>query len=205
VTQAPGDTDRLKSELRGQQRAKRAVLFKQASPELYLAARAHFMKSIELPSGGVIAGYWPLQDEFDSRPLMEAIAAQGGRLALPVVAGDSGRLIFREWRPGEPLVPAGMGTMGPRPAASELLPNLVITPLLAFDRQGFRLGYGGGFYDRSLIALRTSGICQLAVGLGFAGQRVQQVPAGEGDARLDAIVTETGVIWPLKSGPSASP
>lgn len=153
------------------------------------------MKGIALPPGGVIAGYWPLKDEFDSRPLLEAIAAQGGRLALPVVAGDSGRLIFREWQPGAPLAPAGFDTLGPRESAQEVLPDLVIAPLLAFDRRGCRLGYGGGFYDRSLTALRASGKCKLAIGLGFSAQRVQQVPAGAMDARLDGIVTETGVIW----------
>lgn len=170
-------------------------MFKNSAPETYSAAAGHFLKSITLPSGGVVAGYWPIKDEFDSRPLMENIAAECGRLALPVVAGDSGRLIFREWTPGTPLAPAGFGTLGPKDNAQEVLPDLVIVPLLAFDRQGGRLGYGGGFYDRSLTILRASGKCKLAVGLGFAGQRVQQAPTGPEDARLDAIVTEAGVIW----------
>jgi len=175
-------------------------LFKQAAPEIYMAARAHFLKSIELPGGCVIAGYWPIRDEFDSRPLMEAIAARGGRLVLPVVAGDSGQLIFREWQPGGPLVPAGMGTLGPPPGVREALPDIVIAPLLAFDRQGCRLGYGGGFYDRTMTALRATGKCRTAAGLAFSAQRVQQVPSGDGDARLNVIVTETGIVWPRVSG-----
>ncbi len=97
--------------------------------------------------------------------------------------------------PGAPLVPAGFGTFGPKETAREVLPDLVIAPLLAFDRRGCRLGYGGGFYDRSLTALRASGKCKYAIGLGFSGQRVQQVPVSDNDARLDAVVTETGVIW----------
>ncbi|MFZ5929676.1 MAG: 5-formyltetrahydrofolate cyclo-ligase [Pseudomonadota bacterium] len=195
MTNNPADIDRLKADLRNEQRKKRAEMFKSSAPEIYVVASRHFLKSVVLPSGGVIAGYWPLKDEFDSRPLLESIAAQGGRLALPVVAGDSGRLIFREWAPGAPLAPAGFGTLGPRENAQEVLPDLVITPLLAFDRRGCRLGYGGGFYDRSLTALRVSGKCKLAIGLGFSAQRVQQVPVSDADARLDGIVTETGVIW----------
>lgn len=195
MTNNPIELDRLKADLRSAQRKKRLAMFKHSAPEIYVSASKHFMKGIVLPLGGVIAGYWPLKDEFDSRPLLEAIAAQGGRLALPVVAGDSGRLIFREWRPGAPLAPAGFGTLGPRENAQEVLPDLVITPLLAFDRRGCRLGYGGGFYDRSLTALRASGKCKLAIGLGFSAQRVQQVPVSDADARLDGVVTETGVIW----------
>lgn len=194
MTQSITDIDRQKSELRQVQRAKRAALFKGADPEVYISASKYFLTSIALPPGGVVAGYWPLKDEFDSRPLMHAIAAQGGQMALPVVAADSGLLIFREWRPGAPLEPAGFGTMGPRRGEREVAPNLLIVPLLAFDRQGFRLGYGGGFYDRSLAALRALGKCQLAVGLGFSAQRVQQVPVNETDMRLDAVITETGVI-----------
>lgn len=189
------DIDSLKADLRREQRKKRLELFKNCAPATYVAASNFFLKQIELPSGGIIAGYWPIKDEFDSRPLLEGIAAQGGRLALPVVAGDSGRLIFREWMPGAPLVPAGMGTLGPRETAQEVLPDLVIAPLLAFDRRGYRLGYGGGFYDRSITALRASGKCKLAIGLGFSAQRVQQVPVSDTDTRLDSVVTETGVIW----------
>lgn len=195
MTHSPTDIDRLKADLRQEQRKKRAELFKRSTSEIYVAASRHFLQGITIPSGGVIAGYWPLKDEFDIRPLLEGLAAQGGRLALPVVAGDQGRLIFREWAPGAPLAPAGFGTLGPRENAPEVLPDLIITPLLAFDRRGCRLGYGGGFYDRSLTALRASGKCKLAIGLGFSAQRVQQVPVGDTDERLDGIVTETGLIW----------
>lgn len=195
MTNGPAEIDRLKADMRTAQRIKRAVMFKNSAPEIYVTATRHFLRSITLPQGGVIAGYWPLNDEFDSRPLLSGIAAHGGRLALPVVAGDAGRLIFRQWMPGAPLVPAGFGTLGPKEPSPELLPDLVIAPLLAFDRRGCRLGYGGGFYDRSLAVLRASGKCKQAIGLGFSGQRVQQVPAGDDDVRLDGIVTEAGVIW----------
>ncbi len=181
--------------MRRSQLKKRAELFNSSPPGIYEAAARHFQKSIALPQGGVIAGYWPIRDEFDCRPLLEGIAARGGSLALPVVAGDSGRLVFREWRPGAPLIPAGHGTLGPKAAAREVLPDVVISPLLAFDRRGYRLGYGGGYYDRSLTVLRAAGKCKYAIGLGFSAQRVQQVPVSPYDARLNAVVTETGVIW----------
>lgn len=187
-------TDRLKADMRAAQRVKRAKMFKSSDSETYVSAARHFLKSIVFPSGVVVAGYWPMRDEFDSRPLLESIVAKGGRLALPVVAGDSGQLIFREWMPGRPLVPAGFGTFGPKQGMPEVLPDVVIVPLLAFDRRGYRLGYGGGFYDRSLAVLRAAGKCRQAIGLGFSGQRVQQVPVNDNDARLDGIVTETGLI-----------
>lgn len=188
------EINRLKTELRTAQRLKRAELFKRATPKIYAAAAGHFQKFLAQQSGGAVAAYWPIKDEFDTRPLLEVVAAQGGRLALPVIAGDSGRLIFREWTPGALLVPAGFGTLGPKDTAPEVLPGLVITPLLAFDRRGCRLGYGGGFYDRTITVLRAAGKCNYALGLGFSAQRVQQVPVGPEDARLDAIVTEAGVI-----------
>lgn len=187
--------EQLKNALRETQRQQRARLFRTHGPETYTRAAQHFMKAIAIPRGGVIAGYWPLQDEFDCRPLLEALAAQGALLALPVVAKDSGSLLFREWRPGAPLQPAGYGTIGPGEGAAEHLPSLVIVPFLAFDRRGYRLGYGGGFYDRSLTSLRSSGKCRQAIGLGFSAQRVQQVPAAPYDARLDGVVTEEGAIW----------
>lgn len=186
---------RLKAEMRQAQRHKRASLFKSSGSEIYMQAAKSFIEAMAIPKGGIVAGYWPLKNEFDCRPLLEIIAAEGGRLALPVVAGDSGKLHFLEWSPGAPLAEAGFGTLGPKRPGREILPDLVLVPLLAFDRQGGRLGYGGGFYDRSLTALRAEGKCKTAIGLGFSGQRVQQVPMGPFDARLDAVATETGVIW----------
>lgn len=188
--------ERQKAALRITQKKHRASLFKIAGPEFYLRATQHFMKSVEIPRGEVIAGYWPLGDEFDCRPLLQTLSARGARLALPVVVNDKGSLLFREWRPDSVLEPAGFGTMGPGKAAPELIPHLVIVPFLAFDRQCYRLGYGGGFYDRSLADLRAAGKCKSAIGLGFSAQRVQQVPITPQDARLDAIVTEEGVTRP---------
>lgn len=187
--------DRAKLEMRAKSRALRAELFHRATPETYVRAAAHFTGSVEIPAGGVVAGYLPIRDEFDPRPLLEALARRGAALSLPVIDGDTGRLIFREWRSGDPLRPAGNGTMGPESGKREVVPDVVITPLLAFDRKGGRLGYGGGYYDRTLRVLRAMGRCRQAIGLGFAGQRVPQAPMTRDDVRLDAIVTEDGVIW----------
>lgn len=187
--------DRQKKELRARQRALRAEAFRNSTADTFVRAARLFIDSIALPSGGVVAGYWPLRDEFDPRPLLELLSGRGAALALPVVDGDCGRLVFRQWRPGAVLCPAGHGTMGPEPGTAEVLPDVLIVPFLAFDRRGFRLGYGGGYYDRTLAALRAQGKCKAAIGLGFSVQRVPQVPVTADDARLDAIVTEEAVIW----------
>ena len=190
--------ERRKRELRAAQRRLRAEAHRLAPEQAYSKAAEIFIAQTPqalLSQNGVVAGYWPLNDEFDPRPLLEMLAGMGARLALPVVDAASGRLLFRAWRPGMALGAAGSGTSGP-PATEPLLePHIVIVPLLAFDRQGHRLGYGGGFYDRTLAILRRDKKCELAVGLGFAAQRVQQVPVNADDMRLDAVLTEQSLIW----------
>lgn len=141
--------------------------------------------------GRVLSGYWPLGAEADPRPAMRAHA---GPLCLPVVLGRGRALGFRAWAPGEALVPGAFGAMVPE-AGGEVVPEVLIVPLLAFDRAGQRLGYGGGFYDRTLAGLRAQGP-RLAIGLAFAAQEVASVPCEATDAPLDLIVTEAGVIVP---------
>ena len=159
------------------------------------ALRDRFLAEVPLAAGQVVSGYWPMGDEMDPRPLMEALAARGHRLALPVLRGAGRPLDFRAWRPGDALVPAGFGTREP-PAQAELLaPQLLLVPLLAFDAAGFRLGYGGGFYDRSLAVLREANDI-LAVGLAFATQQVARVPREATDQSLDLVVTEQGLVRP---------
>lgn len=131
--------------------------------------------------------------ELDPRPLMQALDGRGHGLALPVVAGAGRPLVFRAWTPGDPLRPAAFNTREPSPDKAEVTPRVVLVPLLAFDRAGYRLGYGGGFYDRTLAGLRAAGTA-LAVGLAFAGQEVESVPRDVNDRRLDWIVTEAEAI-----------
>ena len=141
------------------------------------------------PKGAIIAGYWPMGEELDPRPLMLALASRGHAMALPVTPPRGQPLAFRAWVPGAALRPGPMGTSEPV-AGEELRPDMVLVPLLAFDRAGRRLGYGGGYYDRTLAALP----CAKAIGIAYAGQEMPEVPAGPQDFRLPLIATEDSVI-----------
>lgn len=132
-----------------------------------------------------------MPEEFDDRPLLAYFASSGHPCALPVVVAKDMPLEFRRWRPGDRLVASGFGIEVPGSDAPRLQPTVLLVPLLAFDAEGHRLGYGGGYYDRSLAMLRQHGPV-LAIGVAFAGQAVDEVPHGPGDQRLDWIVTEEG-------------
>jgi len=153
------------------------------------AARDRFLAAVEVPSGAAVSGYWPLEDEFDPRPLLRHLHGQGHPVGLPVVVGRGQPLLFRRWDPGMELVRGNFKVMTPPADAAEIVPRLLLVPLLAFDRAGFRLGYGGGFYDRTLAKLRAGGDA-LAVGVAFAMQEVPAVPRDDTDQPLDWIVTE---------------
>jgi 5-formyltetrahydrofolate cyclo-ligase len=146
------------------------------------------------PPGVVVSGYWPLAHELDPRPLMEALEARSHPLSLPVVVERGAALAFRAWRTGDPLQPAGFGLAVPAPAAAVVLPKILLVPLLAFDRRGRRLGYGAGYYDRTLAALRAVATDTFALGLAFACQEFDEVPAGPGDQLLDAVATEKALV-----------
>lgn len=138
--------------------------------------------------GKVLAGYMPMRTEIDPLP---AMAAHQGPVGVPVIMGRAQALRFREWSPGCALVPGEFGAQIPEEGAW-VEPRVLIVPLLAFDARGYRLGYGGGFYDRTLEALRARGPV-LAVGFAFAAQEVAEVPIEATDQRLDMLVTELGV------------
>ncbi|NIA70501.1 5-formyltetrahydrofolate cyclo-ligase [Pelagibius litoralis] len=157
------------------------------------ALRDLFMAHDMALADTVVSAYWPMGDEMDPRPLLQALAAVGCRLALPALRGPGRPLDFRAWAPGDPLFPAGFGTEEPAAESPLLEPQVLLVPLLAFDALGYRLGYGGGFYDRSLALLRTRGDI-LALGLAFSAQQVGQVPRDGNDQKLDGLVTEKAVI-----------
>jgi 5-formyltetrahydrofolate cyclo-ligase len=161
------------------------------------ALRDHVLAAVPVKPGVVVSGYWPMGEEIDPRPLMEALAARGHPLALPAVRAAGEPLDFRAWAPGDALRPAGFGTSEPRREAALLQPAVLLVPLLAFDAAGYRLGYGGGFYDRSLAALRAAGDI-LAVGLAFAAQQVAAVPRESTDQPLDLVATEAGIVTPAR-------
>ncbi|MGQ0676310.1 MAG: 5-formyltetrahydrofolate cyclo-ligase [Rhodospirillales bacterium] len=183
-----------KKTLRRQAAERRAELFGRAGAAGG-ALRDLFLRHIALPGkNAAVSGFWPMGEEIDTRPLLLALDAMGYRCCLPAVVGKGKPLAFRRWTPATRLEPGGFGVSVPPAdapeAAPELVPELVIVPLLAFDRRGWRLGYGAGFYDLTLRALRRAGHAKLAVGVGFAGQEVASVPHDERDEKLDWIVTE---------------
>jgi 5-formyltetrahydrofolate cyclo-ligase len=141
----------------------------------------------------IVAGFMPMKSEINPLPLMRKLAAAGARLALPVVAGKGQPLIMRAWGFGEPLAAGVWGIREPPATAPVVAPDLLIVPLLAFDRAGQRIGYGAGYYDMTIAALRTRKEV-LAIGLAFAEQEIAAVPATERDVPLDLVLTEREVI-----------
>ncbi|ETD82328.1 5-formyltetrahydrofolate cyclo-ligase [Rhodobacter capsulatus] len=160
------------------------------------AACAHLLAALMRFEGAALAGYLPIRTEIDPRP---AMAAHRGAVGVPVIAGEGLPLTFRAWTPEAPLIPGPFGAFVPETGA-EIMPRVLIVPLVAFDRRGFRLGYGGGFYDRTLERLRAAGPVT-AIGFAFAAQELDTVPTEPTDQPLDLIVTETGPILPLPPDP----
>jgi 5-formyltetrahydrofolate cyclo-ligase len=146
-----------------------------------------------LPAFRIFSGYWALGSEIDPRPLMDRLAETGARAALPVAISRDAPLEFRLWAPPEPLLPDAFGMPAPRPDAPQILPDLVIAPLLGFDRRGGRLGQGAGHYDRTLQNLRAARPV-FVLGLAYSGQEADEIPAEPHDQRLDAILTETDYL-----------
>ncbi len=141
-------------------------------------------------SGAAVSGFYPMAPEIDVLPVLSWFAERGHPTALPVVIGRRLPLAFRAWAPGEPLQRGVLGIPFPAAGAADLVPEILLVPLLAFDRRGHRLGYGGGYYDRTLADLRAKGPV-FAIGVGYAFQEMDQVPSASFDQRVDAIATES--------------
>lgn len=140
-------------------------------------------------AGGTVSGFIPYKSEITTIPMLERLHAQGWRTCLPIVIGMEEPLLFRAWVPGEPLVPGAWDIPVPFETSPEAVPDVLLVPLLAFDRRGFRLGYGGGFYDRTLEKLRAIKRV-VAIGVAYHAQMVDEVPVGLHDAPLDYVMTE---------------
>ncbi len=140
--------------------------------------------------GAIVSGYSPIRSEIDPVPLMQALAAQGARLALPAVMARGKSLAFRAWSVSDRLMLGPLGILEPSPAAAELIPDIVLVPLAAFDRAGHRIGYGAGHYDYTLAHLRKVKPIA-AIGVAFAVQEIEAVPALPHDVALDYVLTET--------------
>ena len=156
-----------------------------------LAARGLPVARNELAS--VISAFHSFDTEISTFELFDKLVADGWTTALPVVVAKNTPLVFRQWAPGDALVLGRWNIRVPPEAAPEVLPDVLLVPLLAFDRKGFRLGYGGGFYDRTLEKLRALKKVT-AIGIAYAGQEVDAVPYEEFDQRLDWIMTEKETI-----------
>jgi 5-formyltetrahydrofolate cyclo-ligase len=139
----------------------------------------------------VVSGFHPFKSEIDVLPLLARLTSEGWVTALPIVRAERQPLIFRQWAPGEPTVPGVWGIPMPAEEVLEVEPDVLLVPLLAFDQRGYRLGYGGGFYDRTLAHLRQKKQVT-AIGIGYAGQEMNLVPRGGMDQRLDYVLTEAG-------------
>jgi 5-formyltetrahydrofolate cyclo-ligase len=189
----PTTIESAKAELR-----RAAVARRDALPPAERAAAAAAIAArplpLAVPAGVMVSGFSPLKSEINPVPLMRAFAAAGARLALPVVAGKGKPLTMRAWSFGDPLVAGVWGIREPTPEAPEVFPDILIVPLLAFDRIGHRIGYGAGYYDMTIARLR--GIkSAIAIGIAYAVLEVGKVPATARDAALDLVLTERETIY----------
>jgi len=160
-------------------------------------AAAETIEALKFPlaisPGTIISGFMPLKSEINPLPLLQKLAETGARLALPAIAGRGKPLIMRAWEFGAPLDRGQWGIREPKPDAPEVAPDILLVPLLAFDRAGYRLGYGAGYYDMTIHRLRALKPVT-AVGIAFAAQEVPKIPTTPRDERLDLVLTEREVI-----------
>jgi 5-formyltetrahydrofolate cyclo-ligase len=184
--------EQMKAVLRRAATARRDVLPPDERMAAALAVAGQGLP-VEVMPGIIVSGFSPLKSEISPLPLLRRLADAGASLALPVVAGRGKPLIMRAWSFGAPLVSGVWGIREPPADAPELFPDILIVPLLAFDRSGHRIGYGAGYYDLTISRLRTMKPVT-AIGIAFAAQEIAAVPATPRDARLDLVVTERGAI-----------
>jgi 5-formyltetrahydrofolate cyclo-ligase len=186
------DSVQAKTLLRSEGTARRDAL---PAEERKAAAEAIAVRPFPLAiaRGSIVSGFMPLKSEINPLPLMQKLAEQGARLALPGIAGRGKPLLMRAWEFGAPLDRGQWGIREPKADAPEVEPDILLVPLLAFDRAGFRLGYGAGYYDMTIHWLR--GLKPItAIGIAFAVQEVPKIPTTPRDERLDLVLTEREVI-----------
>jgi 5-formyltetrahydrofolate cyclo-ligase len=184
--------DELKAALRRDAAARRDALPAGARLAAGQAVAGHGLPVAVAP-GTVVSGFWPIRSEISPLPLMRRLADGGAALALPVIAGRAQPLTMRAWSFGAPLADGVWGIREPPPGAPEVFPDIIIVPLLAFDRRGHRLGYGAGHYDRTIARLRATKPV-ITAGIAFAAQQFDEVPVTPRDEPLDLVLTEDGTI-----------
>jgi 5-formyltetrahydrofolate cyclo-ligase len=183
-----------KALLRRQALARRRELAADVRSRLAARLTQEGLRLARLWRPAVVSAFHPIREEPDTLPLLDALGAEGYATALPVVVGRGTRLTFRLWRPGEPTLVAGMGIREPLDSAPGVEPDLLFLPLACFDRQGHRIGYGAGYYDRSLALLRSTKRIH-AVGVAYGVCEVAAAPYEAHDQSLDVIVTEHETIF----------
>ena len=184
--------DAAKAALRRDAHARRAAIPPDTRSEHAASIAALFFRHIDYGPGDIIAGYWRIRDETDCKPILIRLMDSGQKVVLPVVAGDDAPLDLRVWEADAPLYEAGFGTLAPSDLAPRAVPDLILVPLLGFDGKGTRLGYGGGYYDRTVAAMPVRPIC---IGVGFELGRLDSIRPQKHDIPMDAIVTEEGFLW----------
>lgn len=186
--------DEEKAQARREARDKRRHVFRQSGEEAAQRLAGHLLRILENRPARTLATYWAVGSEIDLSKLMVVLADEGWNIALPVVVEAGQPLVFRRWLPGDSLVQGPLRTLQPPSTGERLIPEIILVPLLAFDSEGYRLGQGGGFYDRTLETLKREEPGLLAIGVGFACQRMDHVPRDRYDQQLDMIVTEEGCL-----------
>jgi 5-formyltetrahydrofolate cyclo-ligase len=186
------ETDSPKAQLREQAFARRDALLadERAAAAEAIAARRF---PVTVTTGMIVSGFSPMKTEINPLPLMRKAVQLGARLALPAIAARGKPLIMRAYAFGDELARGQWGIREPTADAPEVAPDILIVPLAAFDRSGHRIGYGAGYYDMTINALRAKKRV-IAMGIAFAAQEITSVPATERDARLDFVLTEREVI-----------
>ena len=179
-----------KSELRNELRDRRAELAR-VHPDFAREAAAH-VAALKIADGATVGAYVAIRDEADPHLILKKLTLQSCTLAFPRVVAKDEPLVFHRWKPGENLQRGAYGIPEPSKDWPLAYPKILLVPLLAFDRAGHRLGYGGGFYDRTLDFLRANSTVR-AIGVAYAGQEVDELPREAHDHPLDAVITEQGV------------
>jgi len=180
-----------KDQLREQARLRRRELAKAVGLGFGTTLIEYFDANFQLQPGEKLGGYWPITNEADVKPLLKKITENGGTCLLPVVIARDTCLLFREWLQADDLAPSEMGIPEPHTNRPAGIPDILLVPLLAYDAQGNRLGYGGGYYDRTLSELRGERKIT-AIGIAYSGQEVDSIPNESFDQRLDWVITEAG-------------
>ena len=183
----------IKKRARSQAATIRKAAHEEWSGRAPLALASHLFPVQTTVTQKIVSGFFPYQSEIDTRPLLGKLAGDGWTTCLPIVIANGQPLQFRRWLPGEPTLKGVWGIPRPSDEAPELDPDVLIIPMLAFDRKGYRLGYGGGFYDRTLEKLRATKKI-IAIGVAYSAQELADVPHGNHDQPLDYVLTEREVI-----------